>query len=67
MNGMNEETREFRQAIDLEGSGRFRSIAGVGPLYEIVGLRGATVRIRMIHNDEEHDYPLADAELDPIA
>jgi hypothetical protein len=67
MNGLHEDAQEFRHPVALDGPGRFRSIAGVGPMYEIIGRNALTVRIRFVHTDEEHDYPLADAELDPIA
>lgn len=67
MNGLHEDAREFRHVVSLEGPGRFRSIAGVGPLYEIVGISDPTVRIRFIDSDEERDCPLADAERDPLA
>ncbi len=67
MGGVGEETVEFRRDLDLTGPGRFRSIAGVGPVYEITSVGDTQVRIRMVDADEEYDYPRADAELDPLA
>jgi hypothetical protein len=67
MNGLNEDAQEFRRPVELVGVERFRSIAGIGPIYEIVGVGETTVQIRFIDSDETLDYPLADAELDPVA
>ncbi len=64
---LDEEAVEFRHDVDFTDAGRFRSIAGVGPAYEVLSANAKTVRIRMIDADEEYDYPRADAELDPRA
>jgi len=61
-----EESAAFRHA-EIEGPGRFRTIAGIGPAYEITEDRGEHVRIHILHSQEELDYPKADAELDPLA
>ena len=65
--GVREESAAFRRAVELDGPGRFRTIAGVGPAYEILEDRGDFVRIHVLHSQEELDYPKADAELDPLA
>ena len=67
MSGVGEENAAFHHAVELNGPGRFRTIAGVGPAYEIIGERGDVVRIHVLHSQEELDYPKADAELDPLA
>ena len=67
MGGVEEEGAAFRRPIDLSGPGRFRTIAGVGPAYEIVEDCGEAVRIHVLHSREELNYPKADAELDPLA
>jgi hypothetical protein len=65
--GVEHEMAEVRRPIDLAGPSRFRTIAGVGPAYEIVEDLGDYVRIHVLHSDEELEYPKADAELDPLA
>jgi hypothetical protein len=67
MSGVEEEAAEFRWPIATEGPTRWRSIAGIGPAYEILEERGEFVRVRVLHNDEEFDYRRCDAELDPPA
>ena len=67
MDGVTEESAEFRREIDFGSADRFRRIAGVGPVYEAIEDRGAIVRVRVLGTDEEFDYPKADAELDPRA
>jgi hypothetical protein len=51
--------------IDLNTTSRFRRIGGIGPAYEVMAVEGDRVRARMIDSDDEFDYPLADAEIDP--
>ena len=65
--GVEEERAGFRRAVELDGPGRFRTIAGIGPAYEILEDRGDMVRIHVLHSQEELDYPKVDAELDPLA
>jgi hypothetical protein len=67
MNGVSEESRAFQGPLAIDGPARFRSIAGIGPVYEIVSVGQTTVQIRFVDEDETHEYPLADAECDPIA
>ncbi|GAA0199787.1 MULTISPECIES: hypothetical protein [Brevundimonas] len=62
-----EEGGEFRRSIDLAGTSRFRRIAGVGPVYEVTAIVGDRIRACLIDSDEAFDYPLADAENDPLA
>jgi len=64
--GVSEESAVFRRPVELAGPGRFRTIAGVGPAYEIIEDRGDVVRIHVLHSREELDYPKDDAELDPL-
>jgi hypothetical protein len=51
----------------FEGRGKFRSIAGVGPVYEVVQELGDVVRVRAVDEDDTFDIPRADALLDPPA
>jgi hypothetical protein len=67
MGGLEDEGAAFRRPVAFSGPGRYRTIAGVGPAYEIVEDRGESVRIHVLHSQEELDYPKADAELDPLA
>ncbi len=67
MEGVEEESVEFAYPIVLDGPGRWRRIAGIGPVYEILADRGDFVRVKVLHSDEEFDYRKADAELDPLA
>ncbi len=67
MGGVGEETVEFRRPIDFKGPGRFRRIAGIGPVYEALEDRGDHVLVRIVDSDEEFDYRKSDAELDPPA
>jgi hypothetical protein len=67
MNGLDEHPPEFRRPVTLDGPARFRSFAGLGPVCESMAVGEKTVRIRMVDSDEELDYPLTDAELDPPA
>lgn len=66
MSGVQEEQAEFRRPVVLQGPGRWRQIAGIGPVYEIIEDKGDFVRVRVLHNDEEFDYRKSDAELDPL-
>jgi hypothetical protein len=63
--GVREQAAEFRMPIDLNTTSRFRRIGGIGPAYEVMAVEGDRVRARMIDSDDEFDYPLADAEIDP--
>jgi len=65
--GMEESSAEFARDTDFQGRGRYRSIAGIGPAYEILAVQQDTVKIRFVDADEEYDYPRLDAELDPRA
>jgi len=67
MDGFQEEAAEFSHPIVLEGPGRWRRIAGIGPVYEILEDKGDYVHVRVLHSDEEFDYRKSDAELDPPA
>jgi hypothetical protein len=64
---LQESAAEFVRDSDFQGRGRYRRIAGIGPAYEILSVRDATVRIRFVDEDAEHDYPRGDAEMDPPA
>lgn len=65
--GVEEGAVEFRRPIDLSTADRFRRIAGVGPVYEVLALNGDVARVRLADADEEFDYTLAEVELDPPA
>ena len=67
MSDLAEEAVEFATPIDLEGRGRFRRIAGIGPAYEVLQDKGEFVRVRVIHDGVEFDYRKAGTELDPLA
>ena len=62
-----EEGAEFTLPISLDGPGRFRRIAGIGPAYEVLEERGEFVRVRVVDDGVEFDYRKCDAELDPPA
>jgi hypothetical protein len=68
MDGVREEAAAFA-GIDapFEGRGKFRSIAGIGPVYEILQDLGDVVRVRPVDQDDTFDIPRADALLDPPA
>ena len=67
MDGMAEEPAEFRHDQAFAGSARFRRIAGIGPVYEVVDVRGDQVTARLLERDETFIYPLVDAKADPLA
>ena len=51
----------------FEGLGRFRTFGSAGPMYEVLAVRGQTVRIFLYNSDEEADYGLDRALTDPVA
>ena len=55
------------EGATFAGLGRFRTIAGVGPVYEILERSGDVLRIEVVHTGEVIDYPGADAVRDPLA
>ncbi len=65
--GVEDEAADFRRPIDFGSVSRFRRVGGIGPVYEALLARGDRVRVRLVGTDEEFDYPLLDAELDPQA
>ena len=67
MGGVQEEAKEFRRDDVFEGANRFRRIAGIGPVYEVVEAGPERVRVRMIDEYELIDLPRATVELDPLA
>jgi hypothetical protein len=67
MNGVAEEATEFRRDDVFEGAKRFRRIAGIGPIYEVVEAGSERVKVRMIDKDDLIDLPRAEVELDPLA
>jgi hypothetical protein len=67
MDGFQEEAAEFSYPIMLDGPGRWRRIAGIGPVYEILEDKGDFVHVKVLHSDEAFDYRKSDAELDPPA
>ena len=67
MEGVKEEAVEFSYPIVFDGPGRWRRIAGIGPVYEILAEKGDFVHVKVLHSDEEFAYRKADAELDPLA
>ncbi len=68
MDGVREEAAAFA-GVDapFEGRGKFRSIAGIGPVYEVLKDLGDKVRVRRVDEDGTFDIPRADALLDPPA
>lgn len=66
MDAVEEERSAITTPITTVGAAAWRTIAGCGPMYEIIADNGATVRIRLLHTDEELAYPRADAEADPL-
>ncbi len=67
MEGVEEEAAEFARPIVLDGPSRWRRIAGIGPVYEVLEDKGDFVHVKVLHSDEEFDYRKVDAELDPPA
>ena len=67
MSGVAEEAAEFRRDDAFAGAHRFRRIAGIGPVYEVVEVGSERVKIRMIDEDDLIDLPRASVELDPLA
>ena len=67
MTGVREDAAEFRGKDSVAATGRFRRLAGGGPVYEIVAVHGEQVTARLIERDETFVYPLADARTDPLA
>ncbi len=67
IDGVEEEAAEFRRPVDLFGPSRFRRVAGIGPVYEVLSIDGDLARARKVDEDEEFEFALADVESDPIA
>ncbi|AQR62600.1 hypothetical protein BZG35_13800 [Brevundimonas sp. LM2] len=64
---MEEEAVGFRRPVDLTTSSRFRRIAGIGPVYEVLSIQGEVVRARKVDEDDVFEFALADVESDPVA
>ena len=67
MDGVAEEAVEFRRDDVFGGLARFRRIAGIGPVYEVVEVGPERLKVRLIDQDDVFEYPRAEAELDPRA
>ena len=53
-----------KEGADLVGT--FHRVAGIGPVYEVIGTTDAgNVSICLVESGEIVDYPIADARLDP--
>jgi hypothetical protein len=65
--GVEEESVEFRRPVDLATASRFRRIAGIGPVYEVLSIDGDTAKARKVDEDDIFEFALAEVESDPIA
>jgi len=65
--------RASTHRIGHDLTGTWRRFGEVGPVYEIIGIRGtapdgaALMRVRVVETGEEIDYPLRDVLTDPHA
>ena len=69
MSGVEETAAKFvREDLgDFKGLRRFRTIAGVGPTYEVLSVDGQSVEACIVDTGERFTYPIADARVDPLA
>jgi hypothetical protein len=67
MGGVAEEAAEFRRREVFVGTARFRRVAGIGPVYEVVQVGPDRVKVRMIDEEDVFELPRAEVELDPLA